>query len=228
MRKKIKNKLLLKFKKSFNKVSYKGYKFFEINNFIYIKLLKNMNYFSDDLKQKLLITIYLKRKKMKNSRNFLFQFQILFQRNKFEVLNNSLLLHINKFKQKNNFFQKNFLNFHQYIYFYINQIYIISNSYGKMLESHLEILRRKFKQNLGKLVKIELCVKPYKIILKRPAQVRMGGGKAAKFQKLIYPVYPGLIILKLIGCLYKSVLFYFNQIQNKIPFKLCCINLNRF
>lgn len=49
-----------------------------------------------------------------------------------------------------------------------------------MLSSHLEIIRRKFRQNLHKNILIELNIKPYKILLKRPLQVRMGGGKAAK------------------------------------------------
>jgi len=49
-----------------------------------------------------------------------------------------------------------------------------------MLSSHLEIIRRKFRQNLDKSILIELYIKPYKILLKRPSQVRMGGGKASK------------------------------------------------
>jgi len=68
----------------------------------------------------------------------------------------------------------------RFFFFFFKITCIMTVSYGKMLGSHLEILRRKFRQNLHKDIKIELYIKPYKILLKRPSQVRMGGGKAAK------------------------------------------------
>lgn len=96
-----------------------------------------------------------------------------------------------------------------------------------MLNSHLEIIRRKFRQNLSKEILLELYIKPYKILLKRPSQVRMGGGKAGKIQKIIYPVYPGLVILKISGGIFKLIKKLFFELRFKIPFKLNCIYLSR-
>lgn len=71
--------------------------------------------------------------------------------------------------------------FLKYFFFCFSFTSIIVSSYGKMIPSHLEILRRKFRQNLDKNVLIELWIKPYKVLLKRPSQIRMGSGKASKF-----------------------------------------------
>lgn len=190
-----------KFKKKFNKCSYKGgKKYFEVNNYLYKKVIFEFCKIFYLLRKAIYYFIF-KFHKTPNIRNF------------FMIKNYAIH---NKF------------SFLKYLFYNISWSSIIAFQYGKLLESHLELMRRKFKQNLGKYVLIELCVKPYKILLKRPNQVRMGGGKANKFWKIIYPVYPGLELIRIKGSLFKYVFSLFKTFKNKLPFDIRCVLINRF
>jgi ribosomal protein L16/L10AE len=47
----------------------------------------------------------------------------------------------------------------------------------------------------------------------------MGGGKGSKFSKLVYPVYPGCIILELRGISNDLIFEVMNYAAKKLPFK---------
>lgn len=195
-----KNKIQIKDlkRKSFNKVSYKGKKNFVITNRLFKQLLTNILRLSQLQRRTIRRRIYKKYNRVKLNRRFFF----------------------GREKRKKMIFIK-------YFFFCFSFAYINTKSYGKMLFSHLEILRRKFRQNLDKNILIELYLKPYKILLKRPSQIRMGSGKASKFWKIIYPIYPGLIILKIFGGGFLKIKKLFSEVCIKIPFKLNCAFLSR-
>lgn len=185
-------------KKSFNKVRYKGKKQFNLTNKLFKQLITSLMRLSFRQRRMFKQNIYKKLNRFKLNRRFFF----------------------------GNLLRKN-IKIIKYFFFFFSCTQLIINSYGKMLSSHLEIIRRKFRQNLNKEILIEIYIKPYKILLKRPSQVRMGGGKAAKIQKIIYPIYPGLILLKISGGGLKKIKKLFYEVCFKLPFKLTCICLSR-
>lgn len=99
-------------------------------------------------------------------------------------------------------------------------------NYGKLSDFHLEMIRKTIKNSLSKRALIFLRLKPYLIMLKRSAQVRMGGGKASKFSKIYYPVVPGSIIFDIYGVTYKSSFNAFKVLSSKVPVTLKLIFAN--
>jgi len=95
----------------------------------------------------------------------------------------------------------------------------ICQSYGKLMDYHLNMVLGMMRKFLGKNVYIQLNIKPYRLMFKRSAQVRMGGGKIAKFSKIYYPVFPGCIFLSLYGITYKIGLLCFKLLVSKLPIK---------
>jgi len=97
--------------------------------------------------------------------------------------------------------------------------FFICQSYGKLMDYHLNMILEKLRKFLGKIIYIQLNIKPYKLMFKRSAQVRMGGGKIAKFSKIYYPVFPGCVFLSLYGITYKIGLLCLKLLVSKLPIK---------
>lgn len=130
---------------------------------------------------------------------------------------------------KNNFLSKiklleNPLN---YIFKKYTVSIIVSQTYGKIADFHLEMIRKTIKNFISKKSLIFLRLKPYLIMLKRSAQVRMGGGKASKIFKVFYPVVPGSVLFEVYGVSYSSSFNYFKVLLSKLPIKIKLIFLNR-
>lgn len=103
---------------------------------------------------------------------------------------------------------------------------VLAQEYGKITDFHLEMIRKTIKNYISKKSLIFLRLKPYLVMLKRSAQVRMGGGKASKISKIFYPVYPGCVIFEVYGVNYSSSFNYFNSLLSKLPVKIKLIFLN--
>jgi ribosomal protein L16/L10AE len=112
--------------------------------------------------------------------------------------------------------------FKRYAYFNF-----ISQEYYNLTDYHLELLRRYLRKKLGKKVFIFCNLKPYLIVLKRPNQIRMGGGKGAKYSKLIYPLYPGCVFLKIRGCSIKFIKIAYKRLLKKMSFFFKLVNVSR-
>lgn len=95
----------------------------------------------------------------------------------------------------------------------------ICQSYGKITDYHLNMVITTIKHFLSKKIFIALNIKPYKLMFKRSAQIRMGGGKVAKFLKIYYPIFPGCIFLSLFGITYKTSLLCLKLLRSKLPIK---------
>lgn len=103
---------------------------------------------------------------------------------------------------------------------------LISTSFGKCTDFHLETVRRLLKKRFSKKALIFKRVHPYKTLLKRTNEVRMGGGKGAKIDSIVYPVYPGCILFEVRGVtgrLSKSILTY---ASSKLPFQTKTVYLD--
>lgn len=212
--KKLKFIKYINLKKSFNKVSYKGKKNYEINNFLYKKILFPVTY--DNKKVHRLI----KRK--------LFRFNFLrnYRYYKIWILKSISYVDVMDKYMLKNFLEKIFLL--KYLFFCYAWTGIFALQYGKMLDNHLEIIRRRIRQNVHNDSLIDLCIRPYKILLKRPNQIRMGRGKGSKVWKIIYPIYPGLEIVRVKGNSFVYINSLIKYIKIKIPFKITCVCLSLF
>jgi len=104
---------------------------------------------------------------------------------------------------------------------------IVSMNYGKIMDFHLEMIRKTIKNFLSKKSLIFLRLKPYLIMLKRSAQVRMGGGKASKISNIYYPVVPGSIIFEIYGVTYKASFNAFNSLNSKLPVSIKLFFVNK-
>jgi ribosomal protein L16/L10AE len=179
-----------KWKKAFSKVYITGKKFFFINSNISKSLLTNISFSKFKTRQYYIRNLDKKQLYKKFKNNF---------------LNKSSVMLVNPFL----FLFKNY-----------TVSCIVSQNYGKISDFHLEMIRKTIKKTLSKKALIFLRLKPYLIMLKRSAQVRMGGGKASKFSMIYYPVVPGSVIFEIYGLTYKSSFNAFKTLNAKLPVKL--------
>lgn len=96
---------------------------------------------------------------------------------------------------------------------------LIATSFGKCTDSHLETVRRLLKKRFSKRALIFKRIHPYKTLLKRTNEVRMGGGKGSKVDKVIYPVYPGCILFEVRGVTGRLAKSIFKYVSSKLPFQ---------
>jgi ribosomal protein L16/L10AE len=96
----------------------------------------------------------------------------------------------------------------------------VSQGFGKLCDFHMEMLRKSIKKFLSKKSFIFLRLRPYKVMLKRASQIRMGGGKASKIDKVYYPVFPGCVVFELKGVSYSNCFNALSTLTSKLPIKL--------
>jgi ribosomal protein L16/L10AE len=118
--------------------------------------------------------------------------------------------------------KKKMVSFNPFIYLFKSYTIssVVSKDYGKLSDFHLEMIRKTIKNSLSKKALIFLRLKPYLIMLKRSAQVRMGGGKASKVSNVYYPVVPGSVVFDIYGVTYKSSFNAFDVLSSKLPIQL--------
>lgn len=95
---------------------------------------------------------------------------------------------------------------------------LISTSFGKCTDFHLETVRRLLKKRFSKKALIFKRIHPYKTLLKRTNEVRMGGGKGTKTAGIVYPVYPGCILFEVRGVTGRLAKSIFMYVSSKLPF----------
>lgn len=105
---------------------------------------------------------------------------------------------------------------------------LVAQEYGKITDYHLETLRRILKKGSSKRSFIVKRVYPYMRLLKRTNQVRMGGGKGSKFDKFVYPVYPGSVLVDIRGIHKGSVRRIMDYAKTKLSFKVKLVFLDRY
>lgn len=94
--------------------------------------------------------------------------------------------------------------------------------------TQLEMIRRFSRKFFGKRVFVRIMITPYKILLRRTNQVRMGGGKGSKPYKSVYPLKPGSSILEIRGVKSRNSLYkFFRKLEKKFPFKMTLSIVNR-
>src|SRR5690606_4359342 len=104
---------------------------------------------------------------------------------------------------------------------------MISLCYYKITENQIELIRRLARKMFGKRCFIKILIVASVNILKRPNQMRMGGGKGSKFSKKIYFLYPGAFIFELRGVLNRNLKRFNLKLSKKIPFAYNIVLLNR-
>lgn len=98
--------------------------------------------------------------------------------------------------------------------------FFVSQEFGKLCDFHMEMLRKSVKKFLSKKASIFLRLRPYKVMLKRASQIRMGGGKASRIDKVYYPVFPGCVVFELKGVSYSNCFNALVALSSKLPVKL--------
>jgi large subunit ribosomal protein L16 len=96
---------------------------------------------------------------------------------------------------------------------------LISTDFGKCTDSHLETVRRLLKKRFSKKALIFKRIHPYKTLLRRTNEVRMGGGKGSKISSVVYPVYPGCILFEVRGVTGRLAESIFKYVSTKLPFQ---------
>ena len=196
------NKLI----KSHGKRAFKGDRLIFINKFYFYKLLYKIEHVSKKTK-KWLFRRLAKKRLVLNYRFF------------FRIFNSNLNIQNLKIKY---YFNPLFRIFYKF-----NFVHLISLEHFKITDYHLELIRRLARKIFGKRIYINLYVQANFVLLRRANQVRMGGGKGAKFYKKIYFLYPGCNILEVRGINLKYVTLFNNKLKKKLPFLFKVLLLNR-
>lgn len=186
--------------KNHNKKSYLGKKFYLVNSFFFKKLLYNMEHIS--LKSRKWLFRKLAKKRL------VLNYRSLF------IKNNNLNVLVDQDPLSKIFFKFEFFN-------------MVSLSYFKLTDYHIELIRRLARKLFGKKIFINMLIKADFNILRRPNQVRMGGGKGSKFDKKIYFIYPGCSIIQVRGVTKKYIFLFYKKLKKKMPFLFKIIFLNR-
>jgi ribosomal protein L16/L10AE len=114
------------------------------------------------------------------------------------------------------------------IFKYYGYACLVAQQYGKLTDYHLETLRRSIKKAVSKRCFIFRRAFPYMRLLKRVSLIRMGGGKGSRFDKVVYPVYPGCVILDVRGGRRRLLRDILLNISTKLPFKTKVVFLDNF
>ncbi len=120
-------------------------------------------------------------------------------------------------------------SFDPLFYFFKRFVYpvLVCLDYSKITDYQLELIRRVLRKNSSKRSYIHLRSIPYKVILKRPNQVRMGGGKGVKFSKKVHPLVPGSVLAEVRGTSYNRFLKSYNILRKKLPFRIKFVSFDR-
>lgn len=212
MKKKSLKNLNLKLKKNFTKFSFIGKKFLLINWKFYLNLVMNLENVSKKIRKSLFRRLAKKRLVI-NYRSFIFS--LVKDENNFNLAisssnNANISEPLDKF-------------FYRFVY-----PLMISLSYYKITENQLELIRRLARKMFGKRCFIKVLVRATVNILKRPNQMRMGGGKGSKFSKRVFFLYPGVFIFELRGVVNKNLKRFDLTLAKKLPFAYKIVLLNRF
>jgi ribosomal protein L16/L10AE len=196
--KKISKHTQLKFQKKHTKFAFKGVRFTEINKKFFFLLYSNL----ENVPKKTRRWLYRRLAKKKLVLNY--------RRSFFDI---SSILFMDPFKK---------------IFFRFSYPVFVSLSFFKLTTYHLELIRRIIRKIAGKRVFITLFIKPCVTILRRPNQVRMGGGKGTKIDKIVYPIYPGCRLAEVRGLSGKVAKYIYTKLCKKFSFKLKMVYFNRF
>lgn len=214
MKKKSNKNLNLKLKKNFTKYRYKGKKYIFITWKFYFDLLVNI----ENVKKKTRKSLFrglAKRRLVMNYRTFILS--LFKQDSSIEAVNQ--LVDLNSSQKIYDPLDKFFYRF--------NYPKMISLSYYKITENQLELIRRLARKLFGKRCFIKILIKASINILKRPNQMRMGGGKGSKFSRRVYFLTPGSSIFELRGVSYRNVKQFQDKLNKKVPFAYKIVLLNR-
>lgn len=113
------------------------------------------------------------------------------------------------------------------IFYRYNYCVFMSQSYYKLTDYQLELFRRVLRQKCGKQIVIDLKIQNFYNVLRRPNQMRMGGGKGSKFYKKVFFIYPGFIFIELRIVRKKKLLEAYKYLVRKVPFDFKVLFLNR-
>lgn len=192
--------------KNHSKFFFRGRQFFFVNKTFFFKLFYKIENVSKKTKKWLFKRLAKKRLVL----NYRYFFRLFSKaENKNLIVNQLLVLNpLAKF-----FYKFNFIN-------------LVSLSYYKSTDFHLELIRRMARKIFGKRIFINLYITANFVILRRANQVRMGGGKGTRFFKKIYFVYPGCNVLEIRGLTFKYLNLFNKKLSKKLPFffKLCMLN----
>lgn len=203
MKKKIIKKIIIK--KIYTKFSEKGKKNIEISKNFLLNLLVNVRESPKKVRKKVLKKL-VKSGLILNFRKLVFK-EIYFKK-KLKDLNQKFDIFGNIFKR------------YKYIGF-------VAKQYYKLTDFHLELCRRLVRQKCGKKVFVNLKVQKYYNVLKRPNQMRMGGGKGSKFDKRISFLYPGKIFLEVRGVRYRRIRYVYKYLSKKMSFDFDLISFDK-
>lgn len=214
MKKKIKN-VNLGLKKNFTKFAFVGKRYLLVNWKFYLSLLINLENISKKIR-KTLFRRLAKKRLVVNYRNFLLL--------KIQELDAGV--DYNNFQSIKPLEQNNIESVDRFFFRFVYPL-MISLCYYKITENQIELIRRLARKMFGKRCFIKILIVASVNILKRPNQMRMGGGKGSKFSKKIYFLYPGAFVFELRG-VFKRDLKRFNvKLSKKIPFMYNIVLLNR-
>lgn len=202
-------------KKNFTKFAFVGKRYLLVNWKFYLSLLINLENISKKIRKSLFRRL-AKKRLVVNYRNFL----------SLKIQEMDTAVDYNNLKT---------INTVEYVYngsvdrFFFRFVYplMISLCYYKITENQLELIRRLARKMFGKRCFIKLLIVASVNILKRPNQMRMGGGKGSKFSKKVYFLYPGAFIFELRGVLNRNLKRFNLKLSKKIPFAYNIVLLNR-
>ena len=202
-------------KKDFTKFAFVGKRYLLVNWKFYLNLLVNLENISKKIRKSLFRRL-AKKRLVANYRNFL---SLKIQEMDI-VVDNYNIKSVDTIEQKYNGSVDRF--FFRFVY-----PLMISLCYYKITENQIELIRRLARKMFGKRCFIKILIVASINILKRPNQMRMGGGKGSKFSKKVYFLYPGAFVFELRGVLNRNLKKFNTKLSKKIPFAYNIVLLNR-
>lgn len=202
-------------KKDFTKFAFVGKRYLLVNWKFYLNLLVNLENISKKIRKSLFRRL-AKKRLVANYRNFL---SLKIQEMDI-VVDNYNIKSVDTIEQKYNGSVDRF--FFRFVY-----PLMISLCYYKITENQIELIRRLARKMFGKRCFIKILIVASINILKRPNQMRMGGGKGSKFSKKVYFLYPGAFVFELRGVLNRNLKKFNAKLSKKIPFAYNIVLLNR-
>lgn len=214
-KKKIRN-ANLGLKKNFTKFAFTGRRYLLVNWKFYLSLLINLENISKKIRKSLFRRL-AKKRLVGNYRSFL----------SLKIQEMEDIIDYNSIKSVDVLNNNNYNGSVDRFFFRFVYPLMISLSYYKITENQIELIRRLARKMFGKRCFVKILIAATINILKRPNQMRMGGGKGSKFSKKIYFLYPGAFIFELRGVLNRDLKRFKFKLSKKIPFDYNIILLNR-
>ena len=204
--------LNLKLEKNYVKFSKKGLNNFVINDLTYFKYATNIIKNTPYKLRRRLKRRFKKKAKIIKTRNFYLQLHFLYFNgfNIMKIINDLKLVNLSL-----KLFRK------------YQTFWLVSLDYYQLTDYQLELIRRLIRKRCGKYCFIKLLIEANNIILKRPNQMRMGGGKGIKISKSIYGLKPGSRLLEIRGLRFRITKYICKSLNYKINFRVKLITVNR-